>query len=86
MPLTIESTTSTLTVALDLEHQLKRREARGREQRQRPGHRGRREGAVDLEALAIAAGQVAHREQDQRRDAERLKQRDVEEEPGGEAR
>ena len=71
---------------VDAEHQVKDGEPGGPEQRQAAGEHRRHVAARDLEALAVAAGEVADRKQDERADPERLQQDGVEHEAGGEAR
>ncbi len=70
---------------VDPQHQLDGAEAELGEQGQAHAEQRRHQGAVDLEALAEGAGQVAGREQDQRPAAERGDQQAVEQEPGPEA-
>ena len=69
---------------LDAQHELDRGKARRGRGRQRPRQERRDQRIGDLSALAVAAGKVSDADQNQRRDAERLKQRRVEQQPGGE--
>ena len=66
------------------QHQLDRGKAGGGGRRQHARQERRDQRVGHLRALAVATGEVAGAEQDQRRDPERLEQRRVEQQPGGE--